>query len=181
MKGWRLALVRILALVFVISLTVILLLNRNRVSQLAGFGYPGIFLVSMLTNATIILPLPGVLITSAMGAVFNPFWVALAAGTGAAMGELSGYLAGFSGQGVAAKAPVYITLEGWIKRFGGPAIFLLALVPNPLFDVGGMIAGALRMPMPRFLFWCILGKVLKMLAFAYGGSFGIHLLPFMNN
>jgi len=67
-----LTIVRILAIILVIGLTVLLYIYRDQVSQLGAFGYPGIFLVSMLSNASIILPIPGVLFTSAMGAVFNP-------------------------------------------------------------------------------------------------------------
>lgn len=175
-SGMKKNLPRILALVFVISLTITLVIFRDKVQDLEGYGYPGIFLVSMLTNATLILPLPGVIITSAMGAVFNPFWVALAAGSGAAVGELSGYLAGFSGQAVIEHAAVYEKLEGWIKKYGDPVIFVLALIPNPVFDMGGIVAGGLRMPLWRFLLWCWLGKVLKMLAFAYAGALGIDFL-----
>ncbi len=131
----------------------------------------------MLANATLILPVPGVLITSAMGAVFNPFWVAIAAGSGAAIGELSGYLAGFSGQAVVERVNAYETLERWMKRYGGFAILVLAFVPNPVFDMAGMIAGALRMPVVPFFLWCWLGKVLKMLMFAYAGALSIHLFP----
>ncbi len=85
-KETRLKIARILALLFVVGLTIFLYLNRERVRELEALGYPGIFLVSLLANATLILPVPGVLFTSAMGAVFNPFWVAIAAGTGAALG-----------------------------------------------------------------------------------------------
>ena len=82
----------------VLAITVLLILNRDKVQALQQYGYVGIFLFSVLSNATIIFPLPGVVFTTAMGAVFNPLWVALAAGAGAAIGELSGYLAGVSGQ-----------------------------------------------------------------------------------
>ncbi len=75
-KETRLKIARILALIFVVGLTLFLYLNREKVRELEALGYPGIFLVSLLANATLILPLPGVLFTSAMGAVFNPFWVA---------------------------------------------------------------------------------------------------------
>jgi uncharacterized membrane protein YdjX (TVP38/TMEM64 family) len=170
---------RIIALFFVIVLTALLIIFRDKVQNLGAYGYPGIFLVSMLTNATLILPLPGVILTSAMGAVFNPFGVALAAGTGAALGEISGYVAGYSGQGVAQRTKIYAKLEGWIRKYGDAAVFLLALIPNPAFDMGGMIAGVLRMPLWRFLLWCWLGKVLKMLAFAYAGSIGINFIPGM--
>ena len=165
-----LTIVRILAIVLVIGLTVLLYIYRDQVSQLGAFGYPGIFLVSMLSNASIILPIPGVLFTSAMGAVFNPWWVSLAAGSGATLGELSGYTAGFSGQGIIENREWYNKVSGWIKKYGDITIFVLALIPNPLFDIGGMVAGALRMPLWRFLFWCWLGKIGKMLIFAFGGS-----------
>jgi membrane protein YqaA with SNARE-associated domain len=111
-REWLSKLSRILALLFVIALTVLLVINRDKVQKLEGYGYPGIFLLSMLSNATLILPVPGILITSAMGAVFNPFWVAIAAGSGAALGELSGYLAGYSGQKVVERTPTYVKLEG---------------------------------------------------------------------
>lgn len=169
---------RILALVFVISLTLLLVYYRDKVKYLEGYGYPGIFVVSMLANATLILPVPGVLITSAMGAVFNPFWVAVAAGSGAALGELSGYLTGFSGQAVIERTPAYERMEGWMKKYGEWVVLVMAFIPNPLFDMAGIIAGALKMPMARFLFWCWLGKVLKMMLFAYGGSTIAGLIPF---
>lgn len=162
--------IRVLAFIAVVGLTVILYLNRSKVGQLGVFGYPGIFLVSLISNASLILPIPGVLFTSAMGLVFNPWWVALAAGSGAAVGELSGYMAGFSGQGIIENKKWYDTVTGWIKKYGNLTIFLLALIPNPLFDIGGMVAGALRMPLWRFLFFCWLGKIGKMLIFSLGGA-----------
>jgi membrane protein YqaA with SNARE-associated domain len=103
----RLTILRILVLVSVIALIVVLFLFRNQVKKLENYGYVGIFLISIAANATIIIPLPGVAFTTAMGAIFNPIGVAVAAGLGAAVGELSGYLAGFSGQGVMERAALY--------------------------------------------------------------------------
>jgi len=160
---------RIIALLFVITLTVILVINRDSVKQLEALGYPGIFLASLLTNATLILPIPGVLITSAMGAVFNPFWVALASSSGATVGEISGYLAGFSGQAVVENKKWYEKIENWMRKYGDVTILVLALIPNPAFDAAGMTAGVLKMPIHKFLIYCFIGKTLKMLAFAYGG------------
>ena len=162
--------IRIVAIIAVVGLTVFLFLNRQKVSQLGQFGYPGIFLVELISSATLILPVPGVLFTSAMAAVFNPWWVAAAAGSGATLGELTGYVAGFSGQGVIENRTWYDRVTGWIKKYGDATIFVLALIPNPIFDVGGMAAGALRMPVWRFLLFSWLGKIGKMLIFAFGGS-----------
>ena len=177
-SGWKLNLVRILVLVAVLGLTAVLYLNRQSVSKLEVLGYPGIFLISLLSNATLILPVPGVLFTSAMGANFNPIWVALAAGTGAAIGEISGYLVGFSGQAVIENKTWYDRITGWMKKYGDVIIFLLAVIPNPVFDVAGMVAGALKLPLWRFLLWNWLGKCIKMLAFAYGGAGLLHLFNF---
>ncbi|MEW6650405.1 MAG: VTT domain-containing protein, partial [Chloroflexota bacterium] len=167
-----------LALNFVLSLTIVLFLNRDRVSQLQHLGYLGIFLVSLLTNATLILPLPGVLITALMGGVFPPFWVAIAAGSGAALGELSGYIAGFSGQGIVERTKWSDRFEAWMRKYGPVTIVVLSFVPNPVFDVAGITAGILKMPLWQFLLFCWIGKVLKMLLFAYGGSIILDLIPF---
>lgn len=176
-KDQRLKIARILALVFVIGLTIILYLKRDYVRELEALGYPGIFLISLLANATLILPVPGVLFTSAMGAVFNPIWVALAAGSGAALGELSGYLAGFSGQGIIERTRWSDRVESWMRKYGPITIVVLSFVPNPIFDIAGITAGALKMPLFQFMLFCWIGKVLKMLLFAYGGSAIIKLLP----
>jgi len=161
---------RVLIVILLIGVTILLLLHRQAVQQLSLYGYSGIFLLSVLTNATLILPLPGVLITSAMGAIFQPFWVAVAAGAGAALGELTGYLAGYSGQIVIEDRQWYRHVMLWMRRYGGLTILILAFVPNPIFDLAGMAAGALKFPVHRFLFWCLMGKLLKMMLFAYSGA-----------
>lgn len=169
-SGWKITLIRIITLLVVIGVTIILFIYRDKVAKLGSLGYPGIFLVSLLSNATLFLPIPGVLFTSAMGAIFNPILVALVAGSGAAIGEISGYLVGFSGQGVIENKLWYDRITGWMKKYGDITIFVLALIPNPLFDMAGMVAGALKMPVWRFLIWSWLGKCLKMLLFAFGGA-----------
>ncbi|NPV57719.1 MAG: VTT domain-containing protein [Anaerolineae bacterium] len=168
---------RALILVFVVSITIIILINRERIGELKVVGYPGMFLISIIANATIIIPIPGVLITSAMGAVFNPFWVAVAAGCGAAIGELTGYLAGYSGQGVVERSDWHDRLVSWMRRYGDVTILVLAFIPNPAFDVAGITAGMLKMPWYRYLIWSAIGKMLKMAIFAYGGSTILGLFP----
>lgn len=175
----RLALARLLALLLVIAVSLYVFSIREQASELARYGYPGIFLLSILANGTVLLPAPGVLFVFAMGAVFHPFWVAVAAGLGAALGELSGYLAGFSGQAVVERVDLYQRLVDWMQRhtaLSNLAILLLAFVPNPLFDLAGMAAGSLRIPVSRFLFFCAIGKILKMLVFAYAGASSVNWL-----
>lgn len=172
-RNQRLTLARILALLFVIAISIYIFSIRDQAAELARYGYPGIFLLSILANATVLLPAPGVLFVFAMGAVFHPFWVAIAAGLGAALGELSGYLAGFSGQAVVENRPTYTRLQTFMRdhrRLSYLIILVLAFIPNPLFDLAGVIAGTLRMPVSHFLFLCAIGKTIKMLMFAYLGA-----------
>jgi membrane protein DedA with SNARE-associated domain len=167
---------RVVVLIFVIALTCLLLIYRNEIVKLQVYGYPGIFLLSILANATIFVPMPGVLFTSAMGAIFNPWWVALAAGSGAAIGELSGYLAGLSGRELIARNKTSDKVEYWVRRYGGLAIFLLAFIPNPIFDMAGLTAGALKMKLHHFFFFLWLGKIGKMLIFSLLGASVMQLL-----
>ncbi|MGD0807671.1 MAG: VTT domain-containing protein [Anaerolineales bacterium] len=164
---------RVGAFLFAVAITVGIYVFRDSFRHLASLGYIGIFLLSILANATIILPAPGVAFVFGMGAVFNPFFVALAAGAGAAIGELSGYIAGYSGQTIIQRSRYEQQLEGWMRKNGGWTILIFAFIPNPLFDIAGMIAGMLKMPLWKFLLFCWIGKTLKMFLFAYAGSLSI--------
>lgn len=146
---------------------------REKASQLAVWGYPGIFIISFLANATVLLPAPGVAVVFAMGGIFKPLFVGVVAGIGGGLGELSGYLAGFSGQAIIEQKQIYDQIHPFIKKYGPLAIFLLSLIPNPFFDLAGIAAGVLKMPIRTFLFWCILGKIIKMWAFAYAGAYSL--------
>ncbi|MFW5713485.1 MAG: VTT domain-containing protein [Brevefilum sp.] len=172
----KINILRAVVLVVVIALTVVLVIYREEIQALKAFGYPGIFLFSILANATILVPVPGVVFTSAMGAVFNPLFVSLAAGAGAALGELSGYMAGFSGQAVVEDSPRYQRVVRWMEKYGDITILVLSFIPNPLFDLAGMVAGILKMNIWKFLIFCVIGKILKMMMFAYAGNWVIEFL-----
>jgi uncharacterized membrane protein YdjX (TVP38/TMEM64 family) len=165
---------RVLALFAVIGITIYIISIRAHVGEFAAYGYPGIFVIAMLANATVLLPAPGVAIIYAMGSVFNPFGVALAAGTGAAIGELSGYLAGFSGQAVIDRGDVYERIHPWVEKYGGWAILVLSALPNPFFDIAGIAAGIAKMPIRTFLIFTWIGQMIKMLMFALAGKYSIH-------
>jgi uncharacterized membrane protein YdjX (TVP38/TMEM64 family) len=172
----HLTILRILVLLSVIGISIYIFTIRAQAEKLSVYGYPGIFLISILANATIILPAPGIAIVFAMGGVFNPFFVGVVAGAGAAIGEISGYLAGFSGQTVIQNIKIYNRIKSWMQNYGSFTILLLAAIPNPFFDFAGMAAGALKMPIQKFIFWCVIGKIIKMLIFAYTGAYSINWL-----
>jgi membrane protein DedA with SNARE-associated domain len=170
-SGRGLTILRVGALALVLAISVaIITIPVEDLERLEAFGYPGLFVLSVISNATLFLPAPGWLIVISMGARFSVPVVTLVAGSGAAIGELSGYLAGFSGQAVVEDRPMYKRMVGWMERNGGLTVFVLAALPNPFFDLAGIAAGTLRMPVWHFLLYCWLGKLIKMGAFALTGA-----------
>ncbi|MFZ5820153.1 MAG: VTT domain-containing protein [Chloroflexota bacterium] len=129
-----------------------------------------------MANATVLLPAPGVAVVYAMGGIFNPLGVTLAAGTGGALGELSAYLAGFSGQAIVEKAEIFERIQPWVKKYGPWAIMVLAAIPNPFFDTAGIVAGITKMPVGSFLLACWGGQLIKMGMFAFAGYYSLNWL-----
>ena len=169
-------LLRVLALFAVIGITLYIFSIRDRVEQFAALGYPGVFLVALLANATVLLPAPGIAVIYAMGAIFNPIGVGIAAGSGGALGELSGYLAGFSGQAVIERMDIYDRIKPWVEKYGGWAILVLSAIPNPFFDVAGIAAGIAKMPLRTFLTFTWVGQLIKMTLIAIAGHYSVTLL-----
>jgi uncharacterized membrane protein YdjX (TVP38/TMEM64 family) len=170
-QSWlnRRTLTRIAALIAVVGVSIYIFSIRDQVAGLGALGYPGIFLISLLAYATVLLPAPGVALVFTMGAVFDPFWIAIAAGAGAALGEFSGYLAGYGSQLVVERVAFYNRLTKWMQVNGPITILILAAIPNPFFDLAGIAAGALKMHPVKFLFWVWIGVTIKMFLFSYAG------------
>jgi len=150
----------------------------NRIGH-SPWALPALFAISVVSSATLFLPVPGLAITTLVGSLLNPIAVGVVAGIGQTLGEMTGYLAGYSGQGLVNRSKTYDRVESWMKRnefMGELVVFVLALIPNPIFDAAGMAAGALRFPAWKYLIAAGLGKVIKNVVFAYGGSLGIEWL-----
>lgn len=178
-RGWlKKWMIPLLTLLLVVAITVGLLFFSLRypekVEEFQSYGYLGAFLVSLVGNATIVLPIPGLLAVFFLGAnpAFNPVWIGLAAGAGASIGEMTGYMLGYSGRGVVEKSRLYNRSMHWLKRWGSLTIFTFALTPLP-DDVTGAVAGILRFPVWKFLLACFLGKALLSIGTAFAGAYGL--------
>jgi len=175
--GWvRNRLLPILGLLLVIGIVVgVFFFYRSypeRVEALEGYGYLGVFLISVLLNATIVLPAGNFLVLATMGAILpSATLVGLAGGIGAAIGELTGYAAGYSGQAIVSRQRVYTRLKGWVERWGMLTIFILSVVPL-VFDLAGIAAGVIRFPLWKFFIACWLGRTILYLVIAWGGAMG---------
>lgn len=167
---------RIAGIVFALALTVTIFVFRDQLQRAERYGYLGIFIISVLGNATIVLPVPTFVTAFAGGGVFNPVLVGLISAAGATIGELTGYLAGISGKAVVENREMYARFQRWMQRYGLIALFVLAAIPNPFFDLAGIIAGVSRVPLYQFMLVTWAGKIVKFLIIAYLGAGSMRLL-----
>jgi len=167
---------KLLGITAAVLISVLIFLNRDKFVNLESYGYLGIFLISVVGNATIILPVPVILTAFLGGGIFNPLIVGVVASLGATIGELTGYLAGISGRGLIDKKGKIEKVKDWMDKHGLWTLFVLAVIPNPLFDLAGIVAGATKIPVYKYLIVVWLGKLIKFLAISFLGAGSLSLI-----
>lgn len=164
-------LILIACILGLIAMPIVLVTRGFNLESIASYGYTGVFVATFLCDTTIIFPAPGGLVVVIAAAMFNPAWVALAAGVGGALGESTAYLVGRGGRAVIRDRYLgkYERAENWMRRYGFATIFLFALVPFLIFDLVGMIAGSTKYPYWKFLLATLAGRIPRSFAVAYLG------------
>lgn len=149
---------------------------------IAASGYLGVFVVSVISTATIFLPVPGFLFIIAAAAFLNPVLVGIVAGAGMAIGELTGYAIG-SGSSRALKKKEYKWLkfgEKWFeKKRGFLVILIFAATPLP-DDITGILGGMFRYDWKKFLLAAFIGKTLLYMALALAVFYGYNAIVMPN-
>ena len=174
---WRLRLPwhhvgQVMIAAFAVVIAVVAWIYADLVRDLHGPAALVAFVVTLVGASTVILPAPTALTVVALaGSLDNPIGVGIAAAAGQTVGEGVGYLLGRSG---AELLPEF----GWSRRLAGRmrrsmlatdgVIVLFAAVPNPVFDVIGIIAGSMRHPVWRYAVAAFLGNAVKYV-FVWGG------------
>ena len=151
------------------------ILLRNHIA-LQQAGYLGVALTALLASSSMVLPVPALATVCAASTFLVPLYVGLVASGAETVGELTGYFLGYSGRGVVGEGRVSQRLGTWMRLRGWLLLFLLAFIPNPVFDLAGVTAGALRYPLERFLAVVLIGKILKFVGFAYACAFSAEWL-----
>jgi uncharacterized membrane protein YdjX (TVP38/TMEM64 family) len=164
---------RIGALLVVILTTLVVLLFRDSLVQYERYGYLGVFVTTLAGSATVVLPVPGLAVVYLAGSLWNPLAVGLVAGFGDALGEATGYLAGYAGQGLVEELGLYKRFERWMRRNGFLTILFLSAIPNPVFDLAGVAAGASGFSGKRFFLAAWIGKTIKDVTFALAGFYSL--------
>lgn len=160
----------VLSVVFSTVLSTGFFLYKDFFSHTTSLGLIGIFLVNFVSNASFFFSGPAFLTVIAGGDIYPPILVALAASLGAALGDMISFLFGFSGRNLTKqrleKSKLLRFLEANFQKHGGIIVFLMALIPNPLFDAIGILAGIFNYPPMRFFIIMLVGRFLRYLLLA---------------
>jgi len=148
-----------------------------------SWGYPVLWIISLLRASSVLIPIPGSGLTIAAGGIMDPLWgipapiaVGVTAGSAESIGEFTGYYAGINGGRLMEGRPLYEKLREWIQKAPFPTMFVVAFAPSPMFDVAGLAAGAARVPIRIFYPAIFLGKVGRGILMATAGYWGIGII-----
>ena len=123
----------------------------------------------------------------AAATILNPFMVGLAAAIGVSVGGLGGYFAGLLGRNVLLKENFMCSINemlcnknigNWVKDKGPIVIGILALQPFLPFEVAGIVAGSLKMPIGKFFIATLAGSSIKYISLAFMAGI-LSSIPFM--
>ena len=146
---------------------------------IGNFGYIGVFLVSIISNASIIFPVPAFIIVTATGFFLNPWLVGLFAGIGGGIGEVTAYYLGYGGNYVIEEKlnKSLDEIEKWARKqkWMGLAVFIFAATPLA-DDIVGIACGIVQYPVKKFLIYQILGKIVFYTALALFGNLFNHII-----
>ena len=158
-----------------IALSFFILQHRTYIEQISQWGYVGLFIISVLTNGTFILPGLGIIITFTMGGVLDPAIVGAVAGIGEAVGAIGAYFTGYAGRGLFRDSNngFYLRLTNIVERHGSKAIFFVSAALSPIFYPFAVCLGMIRFGWVRFFLATWAGRTVKSMVLAYLGYLGL--------
>ncbi len=147
-----------------------------------AMGYTGDFFVCLVGNATVLVPFPYLSIPFVLGGLtdssgaylFDPYLVGIVGGTGALIGEMTGYLAGYVGGELVEEDRRSVLREmAEAHPWATPVIlWLLAVTPLP-DDVLIVPLGVSRYSWWRVVIPQFVGKTMFITAVAIAGRLGL--------
>jgi len=154
--------------------------GRFWLAQLRDYSYIGVFLVTLLANATTIVPTPYIPIVACIAAQSPNLPLVIVLGAlGSAIGESLAFFIGRSGRGLVQDSWLY----RWVhQQMSHPwrafvVLFLFGAPPNPAFDVAGLAAGALGLPFWLFFTAVFLARIIRIWIIALIGIQACGMLP----
>jgi uncharacterized membrane protein YdjX (TVP38/TMEM64 family) len=167
------------AVIIVIAIAVLLIIGpktgsvENLRDTLLGYG-PWAIAISagLMVAQAIVAPLPANVITITNGLIFGPFWGGILSWITTLVGSsLCFLLAKSLGKPFAQKivGGSLQNAEGFFKRYGLHAMFLVRIVPFVPFDAVSYGAGLVGIPFSRFLLATAIGIIPSVIVYSYLG------------
>ncbi len=160
------------AIAIVLNIIAYLMIPPDLAYRLGALGYIGVFLITLISNATIVVPIPYFGLVAALSPGLSMVGVGIAGALGSVIGESVGFFVGRSGRGVVEQTRFY----RWVQRqLEHPwrafvVLFALSAPPNPAFDVAGLTAGAMGLPYWIFLSAVFLARLVRFGIVAFFGG-----------
>ena len=155
---------KIAALIAVFLFNLMLFLLPIDYAALGGLAYPGAFLLTFVANAAVVVPVPYVPIVAHMATSADSVAVVVfLAALGSALGETVAFFVGrvekdlFAGHAWFERLRFFFRYESRAAIF----LFLFAIPLNPVFDAGGLGAGALGIRFRTFFIPVLLGRMVR--------------------
>jgi len=141
------------------------------------YGYVGAFLVCILGNISIFIPIPFALIVYAFGSTLNPLLLGIVSGLGSTIGEMVSYFLGWGGRKIIESryGSRLDAVKKLVGRYGALSVFLIALLPVP-DDLLLIPLGMMKYDIKKTFIAMLLGKTLMCISLAYAGAFSFSYL-----
>lgn len=165
----------IVSILIIVAFSLLAFLMRDVVPKYAPVSYFGVLLVCFIANASVLLPAPSILVVVQYSMILNPMLTALCGAIGATLGEMTGYLAGAHGGNLLA-LKIRKKVLSVMPKHPYLVVFCFSLIPLPVFDIVGLIAGAMKLNQAKFFGSCLIGKLIKMASFAWMVNYILKLL-----
>lgn len=167
----------IAAITFFLSLllSILFFVYKDYFKGTEALGILGIFIINLVSSATLFVSGPAFLTIVAGGSLYHPWLVAISGSLGSALGDCVGYVFGYSGRELIAKEvhkkKWYRLVHKYFHSYGGWILFGFAFIPNPLFDSIGIIAGVFKYPIWKFFIIVLSGRFIRYYMLARFGAF----------
>lgn len=151
-------------------------------SFVLSLGYAGALISGFIGTSSLMISIfpPQIIVfllsDPALG--LNPLLLGILAGIGAGIGQYTHYYIGEGGRYVISEK-YRKRIDTWkprVEKYGTILIFLFAVTPLSPDDIIWIPLGMMKYPKKKALAASIMGKTVMLVAFAYGGYYGIEMI-----
>ena len=181
----------------IVGVCILIINNMDYIMRFQQYGYIGLFVMNIATTFLWPMPPPYLIMAFTLGGLLNPFVVGIVSGSGLCVSGIILYYIGRGGRKFLflpdPSSMEEDSLPPKISRFmkrmklpkimkfavrrGAVLVFLMSLLPNPLYTPAMASMGAMRFRLVKFVFASWSGHTIKCVAIAYLGYLGLN--PFI--